>query len=280
MNKQGILNKTTGQWSGGIEWTRVNGRPGFTWNVLQGCKHGCEWRMPDGTIAGCYANDVAKKFKTDKYFPNGFEQHYWNPERLSEPLNQKEPAGIFLDSMSDLMGNWVPREQIEAVFKICEQAPQHIFQLLTKNAPNLLKFKLPSNVWAGVSAPPTFMFGKELTPEQQRSMVRKQLGVLDELRLYSHPVCWMSIEPLSFDIAEVFDQWVADNGVDLPLQWAVVGAASNGPRKFQPNPEHTRKLHDVLRAHEVAIFHKGNLKWTPHLEEFPLTLPEAETASK
>jgi protein gp37 len=243
----------------GIEWCT------HTWNPVGGCKHGCRWLMPDGTWAICYADSTAKTMTTA--YPHGFEHHYWRPHKLEEPTSLREPAKIFMDSMSDLMGNWVPEEQIKRVFDTCRKADWHVFQLLTKNAPRLANFDIPKNVWVGVSAPPTVMFGKELTPEQQTSMVRKQLNTLYDL---SNPVRWMSIEPLSFDIAEVFKEWKQIAEDDLPLEWAVIGAASNGPKYFQPNPLHVGKLHQVLRDNGVAIFHKGNLDWDPHLEEFPL----------
>lgn len=260
----------------GIEWARAYGRRGYTWNVIQGCLHDCHW-MVDGKKIECYAKTVAEKFKGGKFFPDGFEHHYFNADRLGEPLALKEPAGIFLDSMSDLMGRWVPDGEIEQVLEVCRQAHWHIFQLLTKNAPRLLKFIFPPNVWPGVSAPPTFMFGKELTLAQQESMVRRQLDILCDLKKRGQPVCWMSIEPLSFDITEVFIEWCDAAGHEnFPLNWAVIGAASNGPKYFQPAAMHTQKLHDFLIPKGVKIFHKGNLSWTPHLEEFPeITLSEA-----
>jgi protein gp37 len=253
--------------SRGIEWCD------FTWNYIGGCKHRCRWRMPDGSIAICYAESTANVMQSG--YPNGFEHHYVRPHMLDEPLRHKMPAKIFLDSMSDLMGNWVGDDEIQRVLDICRQAHWHVFQLLTKNAPRLVKFDLPRNVWVGVSAPPTFMFGKELTPEQQRSMVNKQLDMLWVLKQRGHPVTWMSIEPLSFDIGAIFEEWLRDDQTRgtpmgrLPIDWAVIGAASNGPKHFQPEPTHVEECHRVLRAHDVKIFHKGNLEWTPHLEEWP-----------
>lgn len=248
--------------SRGIEWTD------FTWNPVGGCQHACRWRMPDGKIAICYAESTANVM--NRAYPHGFEHHYFREHMLSAPLKQKKPSRIFMDSMSDLMGSWVPEDQINRVFEVCRKAEWHNFQLLTKNAPRLLKFDLPPNVWAGVSAPPTFFMGKELTLDQQRRMVFRQLDVLDALKMKGHPVCWMSIEPLSFDIAETFEDWSAQSGNDLPLHWAVIGAASNGSRYFQPETAHTEKVHSALRDAGTNIFHKGNLEWTPHLEEFPL----------
>src|ERR1044071_5420699 len=90
----------------GIEWTD------YTWNPVPGCQHGCRWQMPDGTVAECYAETVAGRVAQNAY-PKGFEHHYWNPHILEEPLKIKTPASIFLDSMSDLMGSWVPKAEIE-----------------------------------------------------------------------------------------------------------------------------------------------------------------------
>ncbi len=152
----------------GIEWTN------YTWNPVGGCLHECRWEMPDGTIAECYAETVAERVAQSAY-PHGFEYHYWRPEQLAKPLSVTKPSRIFLDSMSDLMGHWIPDEQVEAVLDICRQAHWHSFQLLTKNAPRLLNFKFPPNVWIGMSAPPTFMFGKRLSLAQQARMLNRML---------------------------------------------------------------------------------------------------------
>lgn len=239
----------------GIEWTD------YTWNPVGGCKHACRWEMPDGTIAECYAETVAHRVAQAAY-PQGFAHHYWRPEVLTEPLKQTKPSRIFLDSMSDLMGAWVPAEQVEQVLDICRRASWHSFQLLTKNAPRLLEFDFPNNVWVGVSAPPTHMFGKRLTFEQQKRMVTRQLDVLRQVHV---PVRWMSIEPLSFDIAPLL--------VDSPLEWAVIGAATNGPKTYQPEPEWVQNALDVLDAQNTRVFFKGNLEWEEWREEFPELAP-------
>ncbi|KXK50711.1 MAG: Gp37Gp68 family protein [Chloroflexi bacterium OLB13] len=238
----------------GIEWTD------YTWNPVGGCKHACRWEMPDGSIAICYAEHVAERVAQAAY-PHGFEHHYWRPELLEEPLKLKEPAKIFLDSMSDLMGHWVPDEQIEQVLDIAREARQHSFQLLTKNAPRLLQFEFPPNVWVGVSAPPSFFMGRRLSEQQQARMVRRQIEVLRDVKA---AVRWMSIEPLSFDIAPLL--------VDSDLQWAVIGAATNGPKSYQPRPEWVVNVLDVLDAQNTAVFFKGNIEWSPWREEFPAAL--------
>jgi protein gp37 len=240
----------------GIEWTD------YTWNPIGGCQHECRWKMPDGTVAVCYAEAVAERVATGAY-SQGFAHHYWRPEALEEPLKLKKPSRIFLDSMSDLMGHWVPEEQIKQVLGICRQAPQHSFQLLTKNAPRLTQFEFPSNVWVGVSAPPSFYMGKALSYSQQVKMVNKQIEILRQVDV---PIRWMSIEPLSFDIAPLL--------VDSNLQWAVVGAATNGTKAYQPKPEWVTNVLNVLDEQNTSIFFKGNLVWP--VEQWRENFPEPE----
>jgi protein gp37 len=251
MNKQ---RKASG--GRGIEWTD------YTWNPVRGCQHGCRWQMPDGTIAECYAETVAERVAQHAY-PKGFEHHYWNPHVLHEPLNLKTPAKIFLDSMSDLMGHWVPNDEIEQVLDICRQAEWHHFQLLTKNAPRLVEFDFPANVWIGVSAPPSFMFGNKLSHRQQQRMVERQMDILHQVNV---PVKWMSVEPLSFDIAPLL--------VGSNLQWAVIGAATNGPKAYQPEREWVENLLHIFDEQRTAVFFKGNLDWSPDewREDFPVEL--------
>lgn len=215
-------------------------------------------------MAICYAEAVAERVARDSY-PDGFAHHYWRPEVLEEPLKLQKPSRIFLDSMSDLMGNWVPEKQILRVLEICEQAKQHSFQLLTKNAPRLLQFKFPANVWVGVSAPPGIFMGKRLSHEQQVSMVKRQVDVLRQVDV---AIRWMSIEPLSFNIAQLLDS--------SNLQWAVIGAATNGSKAYQPKEEWVVNVLKVLDAQDTKVFFKGNLDWPEDAwrEDFPETTPE------
>lgn len=271
MNKQGKL--IDGKVVGGIEWVKRalpdgTERQGFTWNVGRGCKHGCEWNMPDGTRAQCYAKEVAEGIASAAY-PDGFEVPSWHEESLEEPLRVQEPARIFLDSMSDLMGVWNTDKQIEQVLDVCRRAHWHEFLLLTKNAPRLRKFKFSANVQVGASVPPSIMHGKEMTLDQQRQMLRTTLTVLAEI---SASVKWISFEPLAFDVSSCL-AW-ANEQYGKILQWAVIGAASNGPTIYQPKPLFVRLAIEQLREMGSSIFFKGNLRGNPAadpwLEEFPV----------
>lgn len=251
----------------GIEWTD------YTWNPVGGCRHACTWTMPDGNVARCYAADVAEGVAQSAY-THGFEHHYWNPERLQEPLQLKTPARIFLDSMSDLMGAWVPDEHICAVFDVCRRAEWHSFQLLTKNAPRLAKFagEIPANVWVGVSMPPTTMLGHALDQQRRGRYMHKALETLALMRPYhatlitlpARPIRWLSLEPLSFDVADMLD------GYRHVIDWLVIGAASRGRTYYQPDPAYVDNVLAFADTEpRIPVFFKGNLEWEPRRENYP-----------
>lgn len=271
------MNKQSTPKGRGIEWCD------YTWNVIRGCQHACEWTMPDDTTAICYAKEVAEGLAQSAY-PQGFAHHYFKPEALVDPARIKKPSRIFLDSMSDLMGAWVPAEQVQQVLDVCAANPQHVFQLLAKNAPRLKRFQFPANVWVGVSAPPTAFIGKQLSLHQQEAYVHRALNVMEDLKAKNQAsVTWMSIEPLSFDIASTFIDWLGEpeswlgQPMELPIDWVVIGAATNGRSVYQPAPEWVGHLvgdetmGGVLEG--IPVFFKGNLKGneaaTPWREEFP-----------
>lgn len=126
-----------------IEWT------GYSWNPLTGCLHNCPY---------CYARSIARRFAWKKGIPfkeevltelvipkpirddEGKVQPYpagFNPTfhkyRLDEPKKLRGSQTIFVCSMADLFGDWVPDSIIDEVFEACRQAPQHRYLFLTKN---------------------------------------------------------------------------------------------------------------------------------------------------
>jgi protein gp37 len=244
---------------GGIEWTRLplpdgTFTKGFTWNPISGCLHGCTWTMPDGNIAHCYAETNAEHGVAKSAYPQGFAVHTFHPERLSHPLRRRTPAGIFLDSMSDLGGRWIPEDEVRHVLAVCREASWHTFFLLTKNAPRLPRFPIPPNVWVGASSPPDGMWDRALTETNKERMLHKIMQTLMGIPV---PVRWVSFEPLSWDCAQVVAQYPG------AIQWAVIGAASDGAQEYPPARETLERLLDVLDGQGVPVFYKGNLRSLP-----------------
>lgn len=252
-----------------IEWTD------WTWNPVTGCQHGCTWTMPDRNVANCYAEDMTKGMPTAHY-PNGFAAHYYHPSRLGEPLKVTTPGKIFVGSMADVFGHWVPNEQIQAILDVCRQAHWHQFQFLTKNPPRLRKFDFPPNCWVGVSAPPSQMMGKPLTTDQQERWFYTAVHALSRCNA---AIKWVSFEPLSYDISNhlSFNEWEL---VVNTLDWAVIGAASRGKQYYQPDPEWVENLLFELEMYAIPVFFKGNLRGNPAADPWREEFPQFKGATR
>lgn len=270
MNKQGKIafNQELGLWKvkGGIEWVKTigddgNEYQGYTSNPIGGCFHRCRWRMPGGQVAICYAESVADRLAQKRY-TSGFEHIYIDRGELAKWATLGRPSRIFIDSMSDMFGAWIPDSDILGIIRRCQALEQHTFLTLTKNPKRLKKFVdfYPPNMHLGVSSAPDFMNGNELSRDQQE---RYMIGALESLRTIHDRVTWFSFEPLSWDMSDIIKAYP---GV---INWAVIGAASDGPKKFQPERAHVQNLLDVLDTQGVPVFFKGNLDWDPWREDYP-----------
>lgn len=242
----------------GIEWCDV------TMNPVGGCEHACRWTMPDGRVAKCYAEELAENGLARAGYPHGFAHHYWRPNVLREMRAGSAPQLVFIDSMSDLMGHWVPEDQIRQVFAAMRDGGHNTFQALTKNPRRYLKFtsELPPNLWCGASSAPDFFMGKELSRAQQERYMRVALESLREVKARTGNIVWMSVEPLSWDVSALI--------ADYPgaLDWAIIGAASDGSRYFQPTSADVDRLLNVFDALGTAVFYKGNIKPTFETYDF------------
>lgn len=147
-----------------IEWADS------TWNPITGCRHKCPY---------CYARGIANRFvsrkgchlvepETYKLGDDGSETYEINEQpyyvddetgkqfrcayphgfvptihryRMGEYRDKKRQRNIFVGSMSDVFGEWVPDRWIREVFNACEKAPQHNYLFLTKNPKRLMLYK-------------------------------------------------------------------------------------------------------------------------------------------
>src|SRR5689334_23700329 len=95
-----------------IEWTES------TWNPVRGCvkvSPGCKH---------CYAETFAERFRGVvmpsgrlHVFHSGFDPEL-RPERLDQPAKWRTSRMVFVNSMSDLFGEFVPDEYVKRVFEI------------------------------------------------------------------------------------------------------------------------------------------------------------------
>lgn len=231
-----------------------------TWNPVTGCFHGCDY---------CYARGIAERFKpfdfphlTEKgiyerlneldtpiitackdgkdricAYPYGFEPTL-HRYRLEE-YEKKKGRTIFVCSMADLFGSWVPDSWIEEVFAACEKAPQHRYLFLTKNPQRYIDLakagKLPAkdNMWYGTTA---------TTPDEQ----------------FFWGGAWhtfVSIEPILRD-------YTGEIGgmCDTFAQWVIVGAET-GKRKEKVIPEKSW-IEEIIKTcieKNICLFMKDSL---------------------
>lgn len=205
-----------------IEWTEA------TWNPLTGCTKvspGCK---------NCYAERMAKRLQSmnSANYENGFKLTC-HPHALNIPLSWKKSRMIFVNSMSDLFHEDVPKEFIQKVFGIMRLASQHQYQVLTKRSSNLLQMdpllKWTDHIWMGVSV--------ENADYNYR---------IDNLRKTSAKVKFISFEPLIDDVGEVNLE-----GID----WVIVGGEC-GPGSRPIKKEWIVNIQNQCREKNVAFFFK------------------------
>ncbi len=137
---------TFNQTNENVDWAK------WTWNPVTGCLHNCGY---------CYARDIAERRMGD-YKAIGFTPHF-HQDRLLAPQYTKVPAkaetdigyrNVFVCSMADLFGKWVPQEWIDAVLEEVRAAPQWNFLFLTKlRSMSSTASRLPSGPFARWTRP-------------------------------------------------------------------------------------------------------------------------------
>jgi protein gp37 len=112
----------------------------------------------------CYAERFAERFR-GAVLPNGKPHPFYDgfdpklrPSRLQQPHLWRTPKRVFVNSMSDLFGEFVPDIYIEQVFEVMRATPRHTYQVLTKRADRLVDWtskrawlRAATNIWLGVS---------------------------------------------------------------------------------------------------------------------------------
>lgn len=205
-----------------IEWTES------TWNPVTGCT-----KISPGCV-NCYAERMSYRLRAmgQKNYRNGFDLTI-HENSLAKPLSWKKPQMIFVNSMSDLFHEDVPREFILKVFDVMNEASHHIFQVLTKRSERLLELSnhlfWADNIWMGVSV------------EDSDHVYR-----INHLRETGAEVKFISFEPL----LEKIDR------VDLNgMNWAIVGGES-GPSARRMDEEWVTSLRDQCRSAGIPFFFK------------------------
>jgi protein gp37 len=240
-----------------IDWCKM------TWNPVTGCFHNCPY---------CYAKEIANRFKpkdaetyeslakmqqddfptveVDKTgripFPCGFIPTFYYG-RLDEPQHIKKPQNVFVCSMADLFGEWVPEKWILRVFSACAEAPQHRYLFLTKNPMRYekdIENSFPND---------RFWFGTTVINEKTSYYSSN-----------SHNT-FLSIEPIQCDFSKALSHPF--------VKWVIAGAETgNRKGKVIPKREWIENIVKRCREHNVPVFLKTSLAsiWgEPLIQEYP-----------
>jgi len=267
----------------GIHRTKIDWSDS-SWSPVTGCLHGCPH---------CYAAQLARRFKPQpsewpeqntvkkaKHDPRCFiavkptvlrdasgsyirstpyprdfapTMHTYKMTHLQ---TAKKPRRIFVGSMTDLFGDWVPDEWLAAIFRECHDAPQHVYMFLTQNPQRYADLAgsglLPrgDNYWYGST---TTTQGaddfKDLTyrPDRHNTFV--------------------SIEPILGRFRESVSL------AKRPHDWTIVGAMSGpGASKHKPEQAWIEEIVETCQKDGQPVFLKGSLApyWKGDLpQEYP-----------
>jgi protein gp37 len=212
-----------------IEWAMHSS------NVITGCEHTCSY---------CYARELAQSARLASTYPFAFAPTL-HPRRLLAPRFMKVPAkaaadgrwrNVFLGSMADMFGRWVPQEWIDAVLAMIAAAPEWNFLCLTKFPKRMAEFDIPANAWMGT------------TVDLQARVAAAEAAFANVGAAVRWLSCEPLIEPLRFKHLDRF-------------HWIVIGGASrtdNTP-EWQPPFEWIADLVRQARDAGLRVYFKTNL---------------------
>lgn len=199
---------------------------------------------------------------TNAAYPFGFAPTF-HRYKLDEPQRWKKPRTIFVCSMADLFGEWVPDEWIKQVFEACEAAPQHRYLFLTKNPTRLCKMASAYKIrrWnekhEGKPHPQTEAYAQTLSlPSHDNWWFGSTLDSKNAWRFQgdNHFNTFMSIEPLR----EFMDVGLGSFGSD---EWVIIGAETgNRKGRIIPKREWVENIVEAAQITGMKVFMKESLR--------------------
>ena len=198
--------------------------------------------------------DADGKYLRSTPYPKGFAPTI-HAYKLAFLKSAEAPRRIFIGSMADVFGEWIPDAWIIEIFKTCREAPQHVYMFLTKNPARYFQLArdglLPEgdNYWYGTTTPttetPFFYSDKHKT--------------------------FTSIEPLLGPFEPISE------AVRAP-DWIIVGAMTGiGAKKHRPKREWLDGIFKMCADREIPLFTKNNILdcvWGEERQEIPAAMTE------
>lgn len=238
-----------------IEWSD------YTWNPVTGCLHNCEY---------CYARVFTKRFSGDVRLNYADEQTIKDDKgrfilekpfvaqsggilsfpfefaptlhkyRLQDPANWKSGQNIFVCSMADLFGEWVPDEWIVQILEIAKANPQHNYLFLTKNPNRYVSLAEKGVLPKGDN----FWYGSTATDPSMSVFFSNVYHT------------FVSIEPILEPFGEPREPSEFLENVD----WVILGAETgNRKNKVTPQAEWINNITDKCYKHHIPVFMKDSL---------------------
>ena len=227
-----------------IEWCDSS------FNPVTGCRHACPYcyartmvnrfskAVPDGKLH-VLDEPVIRDGKADPY-PCGFDPTY-HRYRLGQIRHMAgwKPSNIFICSMADIFGSWVPEEWITEITGELRKVEKHNYLFLTKNPMRYYELmsagKLPEDG--------NFWYGTTVTTGNSPYFFNKGANT------------FLSIEPILEDFelpysAEPF----------YSIDWVIIGAETGNRRgKVIPKKEWINNIVECCDKAGIPVFMKDSL---------------------
>jgi protein gp37 len=172
-------------------------------------------------------------------FPTGFFPTL-HEYRLDLLQGIKTGANVFVCSMADLFGDWIPDEWIQKVFEACRKTPQHQYLFLTKNPERYDQYG-----WC-LETDPNFWFGATVTNNNDFSnLFYSETSVM---------LSYLSIEPLQEEIFIRLERYLRY------VKWIIIGAETgNQKNKIVPKASWVRNIVAAANVWGIPVFMKDSL---------------------
>lgn len=268
------MGKTTIEWTDrSVNPVRARMKDGS--NRIAG--HYCE-KISAG-CTNCYASNMQKRFGMPAFGSGQLRDDveiFLDESKLNEVRRRKIPTKWFWGDMTDLFGEWMKLEWLQAIFETIDATPWHVHQLLTKRPENIRgmwggwcdnpdRFQRPDvavgqpayrqNVWIGTSVAnqadadrniPKLFTGRDLAPVLFVSY-EPAIGPVD----FSKTPDGFFFNHMLRDGIEYGSPWT-----NAPLiDWIICGGES-GPKARPCNVDWIRSAVEQCKVAEVACFVK------------------------
>lgn len=300
-----------------------------TWNPITGCLHGCDYcyakkqaqRFGGATYYSineqgkiiesklippdCTTHVLDEPIMKDLMCPDGSTKrakapypYYFEPTfhryRLNIPAKWKDPRNIFVCSMADLMGAWVPDPWKQDVIAACKAAPQHRYLFLTKNPYGY-------DIWPTKDRPvehefdqDNFWLGCSMTGLEDLSRYDGHYGrylyAMGGNMIPGKAHRFVSVEPILTDVMELpgyhsrytaLQEEITSRYAGC-IEWVIIGAETgNRKGKVVPDRKWIEKIVNCCDKAGKPVFMKESLRalmGNDFRQEFPWGKPDQTLA--